>query len=67
MCISSTLFGLARFVYEYDGDAMKLTGSTREYPRQFESYEQLWLAFYMHTAHGLIWREGWVDGLNDQG
>ena len=36
----------------------------RGYYSQFQTWEQLWLAFYMHEKHQKFWgKEGWVNNI----
>ena len=44
-------------IYGYieDGHRSYLSGCMKEYYQQFQSWEQLWLVFYMHEKHGKTW------------
>ena len=47
--------------YIEDGHHSYLSGCMKEYYQQFQSMEQLWLAFYMHEKHNKTWDgEKWV-------
>jgi len=47
-------------IYDYVCDLYRFMGEIN--PLDYSSFEQLWLAFYMHKKHGKIWDgEQWTE------